>query len=211
MGFFRKYRTAILLAGSIAFAAGVLSIAYLTSVVTSRFNGRRWNLPSRIYSDVETLSPGLELAPDALVEKLGRLYYQPVDAVPERAGQYRVRKNAVDIWLHSFSDIGRRFEGFPVRIEFAAGKIRSIATPDGDSVSSVVLEPELLGSVFDKKLEDRTLVRLADVSRPLIDAIITREDRDFYRHGGVSGRRILGALVNDVRRGAAAQGGSTLT
>ena len=211
MDFWRKYRTAVVLGASIVFAAGALSIAYLTSVVTSRFNGRRWNLPSRIYSDVETLSPGLELSPDTLVEKLGRLYYQPVESAPERAGQYRARKNAVEVWLHSFSDIGRRFEGFPVRVDFAAGKIRSIATPDGVPVSSVVLEPELLGSVFDKKLEDRTLVTLADVSKPLVDAILTREDRDFYRHGGVSGRRILGALVSDLRRGAAAQGGSTLT
>src|SRR6185369_9893317 len=108
-------------------------------------------------------------------------------------------------------DVGRHFEGFPVRIEFAAGKIRSIATLDGDRVSSVVVEPELLGSVFDKKLEDRTLVRLSDVARPLIDAIITREDRDFYRHGGVSIRRIGGALLSDLRHGSAAQGGSTLT
>ncbi|HKB70421.1 MAG TPA: PBP1A family penicillin-binding protein [Thermoanaerobaculia bacterium] len=211
MGFFRRYRTAIVLGASIAFAAGALSIAYLTSVVTSRFNGRRWNLPSRIYSDVETLAPGLELTPDALVEKLGRLYYAPVDGAPEHAGQYHAAKNAVEVWLHSFSDIGRRFEGFPVRIDFAAGKIRSITTLDGDQVSSVVVEPELLGSVFDKKLEDRTLVRLSDVSKPLIDAILTREDRDFYRHGGVSLRRIAAALVNDVRHGSASQGGSTLT
>ena len=211
MAFFRKYRTAILLSLSVAFAAAMLSLAYLTSVVTSRFNGRRWNLPSRIYSDVETLSPGLEAAPDALVDKLGRLYYTRVAGVPERPGQFRVEKNALDVWLHSFSDVGRHFEGFPVRIEFAAGKIRSISTLDGDRVSSVVIEPELLGSVFDKKLEDRTLVRLSDVSRTLIDAIITREDRDFYRHGGVSIRRIAGALVSDLRHGSAAQGGSTLT
>ena len=211
MGFLRKYRTAIFLALSVAFAAAALSMAYLTSVVTSRVNGRRWNLPSRIYSDVETLAPGLEVAADALVEKLGRLYYARVDEKPERPGQFRVARNVLEVWLHSFSDVGRHFGGFPVRIEFAGGKIRSIATFDGDRISSIVVEPELLGSVFDKKLEDRSLVRLSDVAKPLVDAIITREDRDFYKHGGVSIRRIAGALLSDVRHGSAAQGGSTLT
>ncbi len=211
MDLFRRYRTAIVLAGAVVFAAGALSAAYLASVVTARFNGRRWNLPSRIYSDAETLSAGLELAPETLVEKLGRLYYVPVDEKPARAGQYRLGKTSVEVWLHSFSFIGRRFEGFPVRVEFSAGKVRSIATFDGDLVSSVVLEPELLGSVFDRKLEDRSLVTLADVSKLLVDAIITREDRDFFRHGGVSGRRILGALLNDLRHGSPSQGGSTLT
>jgi len=209
--FLRKHRTAILLGAALSVAGVALAMAYLTSVVTSRFNGRRWNLPSRIYSDVETLSPDVELVPETLVEKLGRLYYARVEEAPRRAGQYRVDKGAVEVWLHSFSDVGHRFGGFPVRIEFSAGRIRSIKTPEGDSVSSVVVEPELLGSVFDKKLEDRTLVRLPEVARSLIDAILTREDRDFFRHGGVSVRRIAGALLSDLRHGSASQGGSTLT
>ncbi len=211
MNFLRRYRTAIVLAGAVAFAAFALSFAYLTSVVTSRFNGRRWNLPSRIYSDVKTVSEGLSCSPDELAEKLRRLYYRQTDELPQRPGQFRVGPEHLDVWLRSFVDVGRRFEGFPARIDFAGGKVRSLRTPDGEKISSIVIEPELLGSVFDKKLEDRSLVRLSDVSKSLVEAILTREDRDFYRHGGVSVRRIVGAFMADLRHGSAAQGGSTLT
>lgn len=211
MSVWRRYRTYILLAAAIAFAAAALVIADLTVVVTARFNGRRWNLPSRIYSDVETLTEGLDRSPGDIADKLSRLYYAQGDAEPSKPGQYRAGKNAIDVWLRSFSDVGHSFEGFPVRIEFAGGKIRSLRTPEGERVSSVVIEPELLGSVFDKKLEDRTLVTLAQVPRTLVDAILIREDRDFFVHGGVSVRRILGALWADIRHGSASQGGSTLT
>ena len=57
---------------------------------------------------------------------------------------------------------------------------------------------------------DWALVRLADVPRSLTDAILATEDRDFYRHAGVSVRRILGAMAANLR-GASKQGGSTLT
>src|SRR5437016_4659000 len=95
MEFFRRYRTAILLAAAVGFAACTLSFAYLTSVVTSRFNGRRWNLPSRIYSDVKAVSEGLSSTPEDLAEKLRRLYYRrtgttgTAGAVPTRQGSPR--------------------------------------------------------------------------------------------------------------------------
>jgi penicillin-binding protein 1B len=211
VSFFRRFRTYILLGLAIVFAAGALVVADLTVVVTARFNGRRWNLPSRIYSDVETLTEGLDRGPDDIAGKLSRLYYAKTDSEPSRSGQYRPEKNRIDVWLRSFADVGHSFEGFPVRIEFASGKIKSLRTPEGERLSSVVIEPELLGSVFDKKLEDRSLVTLNEVPKSLVDAILTREDRDFYLHGGVSFRRILGALWADIRHGSAAQGGSTLT
>jgi penicillin-binding protein 1B len=211
MDLWRRHKTVILVSAALLLAAGILVMADLTVVVTSKFNGRRWNLPSRIYSDVETLSAGLDVDPDDLAAKLDRLLYTRVEGDPTRPGQYRREERDMEVWLRSFREVGRRFDGFRVRIAFSGDKIRSLETSDGERVSSVVLEPELLGSVFDQKLEDRTLVTLAEVPRTLIDAILIREDRDFFEHGGVSLRRILGALWADLRRGAASQGGSTLT
>jgi penicillin-binding protein 1B len=211
VSYLRRHRTAILAVAAVLAAASALVLVELTFVVTSKFNGRRWNLPSRIYSDVETLSPGLDREEDAVVRKLDRLYYANVDAEPSRPGQYRVDGDALDVWLRSFRIVGRQFAGFPVRIEFRKDEILSLRTPAGEPVSSVVLEPELLGSVFDKKMEDRTLVTLAEVPRALVEAILVREDRDFFQHGGISVRRIVGALLADLRHRSASQGGSTLT
>ena len=80
----------------------------------------------------------------------------------------------------------------------------------GDRIPAVVVEPELLGSVFGEDVEDRTLVRLSDLPRTLTDAILVTEDRDFYRHAGVSIKRTFGAVFSNLK-GGAKQGGSTLT
>ena len=77
-------------------------------------------------------------------------------------------------------------------------------------VPALILEPELLGSVFGAELEDRTVIRLSDAPQSLVDAILVTEDRDFYRHTGVSVRRLFGAVFRTLH-GGMKQGGSTLT
>lgn len=211
MTIFYRYRLAIFLVLAVVFAAGALTVADLALVVTSRFNGRRWNLPSRIYSDVETVSDGLNMPEDQFVRKLHRLLYASTTVAVSRPGEFRASQGRVEVWLRSFDELGRHFDGYPVTIRFSGGKVVSLETPQKDRLTSVVLEPELIGSIYDRKLEDRTLVLLSDVPRPLIDAILEREDRGFYHHGGISFRRTLGAFVADIRHHGAAQGGSTLT
>ena len=89
-------------------------------------------------------------------------------------------------------------------------RVKSIVDASGQSVPALILEPELLGSVFSAELEDRTVIRLADAPASLVDAVLVTEDRDFYRHSGVSVRRLFGALFATVT-GGMKQGGSTLT
>jgi hypothetical protein len=48
MDLWRRHKTVILVSAALLLAAGILVMADLTVVVTSKFNGRRWNLPSRI-------------------------------------------------------------------------------------------------------------------------------------------------------------------
>lgn len=56
----------------------------------------------------------------------------------------------------------------------------------------------------------RTRVKLADVSSHMRNATITTEDRDFYRHRGISSRGILRSIAR-ARPGRRLQGGSTIT
>jgi penicillin-binding protein 1B len=189
---------------------GLLGLAYFTSVVVARFDGRRWNLPSRVYSDLAVFRDGDAATADKLAGKLTRLLYQPETATPTRAGRFRAQGNSLEIWTRDFGYAGRLFRGFLVRVELAGGKIRSLRDATGDPVSALVLEPERLGAIFGEEYEDRSPVRLADVPSTLTDAVLVTEDRDFYQHAGVSVRRILGALAANLK-GGAKQGGSTLT
>ena len=55
---------------------GLAALAHFTSIVVGRFEGHRWNLPSRIYSDMFVLRPGDAGSPEKLVAKLERLLYR---------------------------------------------------------------------------------------------------------------------------------------
>src|SRR5688572_5076301 len=57
--------------------------------------------------------------------------------------------------------------------------------------------------------EQRIPVSIDRVSQHLVRAILAVEDQRFFDHGGLDVVRIAGALVNNVRSGRAAQGGST--
>ncbi|MFH0829492.1 MAG: transglycosylase domain-containing protein [Candidatus Kerfeldbacteria bacterium] len=56
----------------------------------------------------------------------------------------------------------------------------------------------------------RTVVRLEDISPDVVNATIAIEDKDFYKHGGISIVGIIRAIWRDVTTGST-QGGSTIT
>jgi penicillin-binding protein 1A len=59
--------------------------------------------------------------------------------------------------------------------------------------------------------EDRVPVKLAAVPRIVIDAVVSTEDRSFFKHGGVDPLGLVRATVADLRHRGAVQGGSTIT
>ena len=65
--------------------------------------------------------------------------------------------------------------------------------------------------VFTIYKERRMEVPLEQVSPNLLKALLAIEDQRFYDHGGFDLVRIGSAMVANVRRGRAAQGGSTIT
>ncbi len=60
-------------------------------------------------------------------------------------------------------------------------------------------------------VERRTVVPLEEIPVPVRQAFIAIEDVRFYSHRGVDFRRIVGAIVANLRRGEVVQGGSTIT
>jgi len=185
-------------------------VSIVALVVASRFDSHRWNLPSRIYSDLHVLEPGDFGSADRFAARLDRLFYQAVAGEPERPGQFRRVGESIEVFTRDFPYPGHDFRGFRARVDFAGSSVRAIVDDRGDPAPAVVVEPERLGSVFGEEFEDRTLVRLEDVPRSLTDAVLVTEDRDFYRHSGVSIKRTFGALFATLS-GGAVQGGSTLT
>jgi penicillin-binding protein 1A len=60
-------------------------------------------------------------------------------------------------------------------------------------------------------LQRRVVASYNDFPKDLRDALISIEDKSFYRHWGINVWRIIGAAYRDVESGEKAQGASTLT
>ncbi|MDO8743358.1 MAG: transglycosylase domain-containing protein, partial [Candidatus Azambacteria bacterium] len=59
--------------------------------------------------------------------------------------------------------------------------------------------------------EKRTVVPFNEISQIVKNATIVAEDAEFYQHSGVNIRGILRAVFNDIKGGAALEGGSSIT
>lgn len=181
-------------------------------MIIHKFEGRRWRLPSKVYSDSFILYPGQDVNGIQLTERLRRLDYRPVTAAPEHPGEFDLEAESLEVYLHDFEYPDHRFKGFPVRLDLDQGRITEIReVPSENRLALIELEPELIAAYYDQAWEERDLVRLDEVPNHLIDAVLAAEDHRFYRHGGVDPRSLLRAVWVNLRAGAIVQGGSTLT
>ncbi len=60
-------------------------------------------------------------------------------------------------------------------------------------------------------LQRRVVAGYDDLAPVLRDALVSIEDKDFYRHSGINFWRIVGAAYRDIQSGGKVQGASTLT
>src|SRR5919106_3094398 len=188
-------------------------VRQLEQIVTAKFEGPKWEFPSKIYSDSFFLYTGMNLRLEDLLEKLHRLGYVATRTAPKAKGEYRSLKNngTLEIYLHDFDYPFEPFEGYPVRITLQDNVITRIERMDNQETFSVELEPELVAGLFDGVWEERELVKLDEVPPLLVQAILATEDERFYWHRGIDPVGILRALWVNVRSGEIVQGGSTLT
>src|SRR5580704_2408738 len=79
--------------------------------------------------------------------------------------------------------------------------------------------PSSITEVYDSQgrvigsfaLQRRVVASYEDFPPVLRDALVSIEDKDFYRHSGVNFGRIVGAAYRDIESGGKVQGASTLT
>ncbi len=181
---------------------------WLNNNVTRQFEGRRWQVPARIYSRPLELYPGAALTPEELIAELDAAGYQPGSV--RRAGGYVRRGNTFFINLRGFRFWDGDDPPRQLSVTLAGGQVRRLA--DGARLIPLVrLQPALVGRIYPGHGEDRILLRLSDVPPLFIKVLLTVEDRGFYRHSGISIRSMLRALMANIRARQTVQGGSTIT
>lgn len=211
--FFWRHSAGIAFLVMLAFVAFLGYVGYNYVVVTKKFeSARRWDLPSRVYSDATQIVAGMGY-PKALLEpKLNHVGYREVKTRVENPGEYRYVGDDLEIFLNNFEYPDMEFHAMPVLVEMNGAQVRSVKRlSDNITLRGVRIEPELITSIYDNAMEDRIPVSLDAIPQVLTDAIIATEDRTFYSHQGVSPRGILRAIYTDIRAKQLVAGGSTLT
>lgn len=193
---------------------GLWYVKQLDKVVAAKFEGRKWQFPSKIYSNTYLLYVGMSVRSDELWEKLRRLGYRESRNPPGAKGEFRLlkREGLLEIYLHDFVYPLESFKGSPVRISLQGATITKMENVDnGEELFSLELEPELVTGLYDRIWEERHLVNLSAVPPLLVRAILAVEDERFYSHRGIDPVAILRASWVNLRSGRIVQGGSTLT
>ena len=182
---------------------------YLDFRVRSEFEGRRFALPARIYARPLELHAGLRIAQIDVTRELQEAGYR--EGAREGESGWFLRDNDwLEVAVRPFVFWDGPQGPKRVRVAFDGGAVKAVQDAEGRDLPLARLEPLPIGGIYPANNQDRVLVRLAEVPKPLVEALIANEDRSFYSHHGFDLRGIARAAVNFVRlRGL--QGGSTLT
>ncbi|MGO1249798.1 penicillin-binding protein 1B [Psychrobacter sp.] len=187
-----------------------LYLIKLDRTITQKFEGKRWDIPAKVYSQPLELYQGANVDRDTMNTWLELLNYQS-NASYDRTGTYHRVDNTYFIHTRGFSYSANDTDAEQViKMTISGNKIASIQSTLPAESGIIRLEPVNIGGIYPDSNEDRLVVSLDDVPQPLIDALIATEDRAFYEHQGVSIRGIARAVLNNFS-GGSMQGGSTIT
>ena len=179
--------------------------------VTEQFEGKRWEVPSRVFARPLELYAGKTLSMEQLLFELRLLRYsQSVEG--NGVGSYLQQKNRIVINTRPFTFWDEKAPSLALEVRFKRNKILSLRNAHTqEDLDFWRLEPLFIGGIYPKIKEDRVLVRIADVPEILIETLLAVEDKNFYGHYGVAPISIVRALIANIRAGGRVQGGSTMT
>ena len=199
-----------------AFGAGLWLSGWvldLDRLVTARFEGRRFAVPSKVYSAPLVVYPGSDWQRIDLPGWLLRLgYREQPEGGALAPGRFEWRPGELRVHLRAFDHPLRPEPARNLVFRLGEGIIQQVVdSRDQSPVAVVVLEPEPVSAFLGSDREQRDLVTLHEVPGHLVNAIYAVEDRRFRKHHGIDLRRVAGALLANLRAGRIEQGGSTLT
>jgi penicillin-binding protein 1B len=183
---------------------------YLNAVVKERFEGRRFQIPARVYSEAQEIYAGAPIRQTEFVQLLTQLGYRSSSTVRQE-GRYYSSGNQVSVFTRGFRFWDGEEQGQRLQIRFDSSGIAAVTDETGKSILLSRLDPLYMGQVYPGVAEDRVLYRLDEIPETLVLGLLLVEDDGFFEHYGVSIRGIVRALMANIMSGRVSQGGSTLT
>ncbi|MCZ6804596.1 MAG: penicillin-binding protein 1B [Proteobacteria bacterium] len=185
--------------------------AVLDFKIRKEFEGKRWSVPARVYSQPLELYAGREYNRKLLIERLKNAAYQSTSKLTG-PGQFHRRASDIEIYTREFHYWDGIEPSRKILIQVSNQRIATILDIDsGQTVPIIRLTPMLIGKIFPLHDEDRVLIPYDKIPVALIKTLIAVEDRHFFEHFGVDPKGILRSIFVNLMAGKVAQGGSTLT
>lgn len=170
--------------------------------------------PTKVYSSPFVIKNGATLSPDELFERLRRLDYRSslTDNGPTfQPGQFYWRTPSLTLVLRGFDTPVFAQVTEVVKLKRTPNGEWNLFSSTGAVIDQIALEPELVTELSGSKKVRREPTPWEDFPPGLIDAVVSVEDRRFYKHHGVDPRAISRAAWYNLRTRRGLQGGSTIT
>lgn len=188
-----------------------LYLGYLDYNVRNQFEGKRWAIPARVYANPVDLYAGNPLSQDKFLELLALLHYRR-DKKLAVEGSYYVTGSQINVRTREFTFWDERQPSRNMQISFSNAGIEAMVDfQAGEAIDIMRMDPVQIGSFYPTIKEDRILIKVDETPKDLINGLLASEDRDFYRHFGISMRGIVRAIWANLQAGGMVQGGSTIT
>jgi len=209
-------RALLISAALLAFGAGILAartLVGLDRIVRNRFEGRLFQVASRVYSAPTMLTAGLDSRASTCATRC--IDWAIATSRAPRSRRLEVctgSRGASVAYLRAFEHrsraepLGASSCGSP-----ASRSSRSATSTRHANSRASCWSPNWSVRISGRHREQREPVRLGQVPRLLIDAVLAVEDQRFEAHPGIDPWRIFGAAWRNLVAGEVRQGGSTLT
>ncbi|TXR54164.1 penicillin-binding protein 1B [Reinekea thalattae] len=194
----------------IGFCLLIFWMIYLNALVREGFEGRRFQVPARVYSEAQELYAGAPVRQQTLVDLLDQLGYLQSSSVSQ-PGRYHQQGSTILLYSRGFDFWDGPEPSQKLLIRFNSQGVQSVSNMAGKAVLLTRLDPLYLGQIYPGVVEDRLLYKLEDLPERLVLGLVLVEDNRFFEHWGISFRGIARALFANLTSGSTQQGGSTLT
>jgi penicillin-binding protein 1B len=196
----------------VAVVAGGFYAFSVDQELTAKFEGKRWKLPSQVYSDTLTITPEMKLTTSGVVDRLKRLNYHEVTEEPKQAGEYRAQATALEIFQRRFDYPGEMVKPRLVRVTLNGDRVgKLLDVTERKDLTMLDIEPELIGRFFGQVQEVRRIIPWADIPKSLVWSVVAVEDAGFFHHHGINVRGVLRATLKAAIHLKAREGGSSIT
>ncbi len=178
---------------------------YYAGLIEAKLEAGPFADMSVLYAAPRPVLAGEKIEPAEIAAYLRRAGYSE-DSNRSRVGWYRLRPDAIEI-----NPGPDAYDNEGAVIKVAGGSVTEIISQhDNRTRNQFLLEPEPISNLFDKQRQKRRVVRYEDIPKVMVNALLSAEDKNFFRHPGFDPFGIVRAAYRDIVEGKM-EGASTIT